>query len=223
MNFDTWHDYRFRTKGFDQPTFFMEPYNPAYYPDFFTSYGFTPVSTYITKTVNNLPPLLTFWKTYHQTMLERGFRVRSLNLNALAEELSLIYRLSLNMFRENLFFIDISEVEFRALYSSTASILDPDLFLFLIAPAGEVVGLCFNIVDHRHPQTVNVKTFGILPHIRSEGVGAGFAYEIYSRFVQKGFTTVNHCLMRAGNRADNFDGGFGEVTREYTLFTLLNK
>jgi len=63
-----------------------------------------------------------------------------------------------------------------------------------------------------------VKTFGVLPQFRREGVGAGFAHEIYSRFQTKGFTRVNHCLMRAGNRADNFDGGLGLITREYTLY-----
>lgn len=218
MNFDTWHSYRFRTKGFDEPTFFMEPHNPSYYPTLFGALGFTPVSHYITKTVNDLSPLLAFWEPYHHGLLAKRFTVRSFNLNAMNEEISLIHRLSQTMFRENLFFTDISEAEFRALYAGAAGNLDPDLFLFLLDPSGEPVGLCFNLADHRQPMTVNVKTFGVLPHVRHEGVGAGFAYEIYSRFQAKGFTRVNHCLMRAGNRADNFDGGLGKVTREYTLF-----
>lgn len=219
MNFDTWHPYRFRTMGFEEPTFFMEPYNPSHYPDLFSELGFAPVSRYITKTVNGLAPLLEFWEAYHRDLRAKGFSIRSFALDAVQEELSLIYRLSLDMFRENLFFTDISEAEFRALYAGAARRLDPDLFLFLLDPKGEPAGLCFSIPDHRQPQTVNVKTFGVLPQFRNAGVGAGFAYEIYSRFQAKGFTRVNHCLMRAGNRADNFDGGLGKVTREYALFT----
>lgn len=218
MNFDTWHSYRLRTKGFNEPTFFMEPYNPSYYPSLFAAHGFTPASHYITKTVSDLSPLLAFWGPYHHDVLAKGFTVRSFNLSAVTEEMSLIHRLSLAMFRENLFFTGISEAEFRALYAGVAGSLDPDLFLFLLDPSGEPVGLCFNLADHRQPKTVNVKTFGVLPNIRHAGVGAGFAYEIYSRFQVKGFERVNHCLMRAGNRADTFDGGLGTITREYTLF-----
>jgi GNAT superfamily N-acetyltransferase len=219
MDFDTWHSYRFRTKGFAEPTFFMEPYNPSYYPTLFRELGFIPVSQYNTKTVNNLAPLLDFWESYHRDTRSKGFTVRTFNLSAVTEEMSLIYRLSLDIFCENLFFTQISEAEFRALYAGTARRLDPDLFLFLLDPLGEPVGLCFAIPDHRQPKTANIKTFGVLPHRRNEGIGAGLAYEIYSRFQTKGFARFNHCLMRTGNRADGFDGGLGEVTREYTLYS----
>jgi hypothetical protein len=219
MNFDTWHSYRFRTTGFDEPTFFMEPYNPSYYPSLFTTQGFRPISRYVTKTVTDLAPLLAFWEPYHQGVVAKGFTVRSFHLDAVTEEMSLIYRLSSSMFRENLFFTDISEAEFRALYRGAAVGLAPDLFLFLLDPSGEPVGLSFSLADHRQPKTVNVKTFGVLPPFRYEGIGAAFAYEIYSRFQTKGFVSVNHCLMRAGNRADHFDGGLGRITRAYTLFT----
>lgn len=219
MNFNTWHPYRFRTKGFDAPTFFMEPYNPSYYPTLFAALNFVPVSHYVTKTVADLSPLLSFWEPYYHDAISKGFKFRSFNLDAVNTEMSLIYRLSLAMFRENLFFAKVSEPEFRALYSGTAGHIDPDLFLFLLDPSGEPAGLSFSLADHRQPHTVNVKTFGVLPHIRKEGMGAGFAYEVYRRFHAKGFVRVNHCLMRAGNRADGFDGGLGEVTREYTLYT----
>jgi len=219
MNFDTWHSYRFRTAGFDEPTFFMEPYNPCYYPSLFAAQGFRPIFHYVTKAVNDFVPLLAFWEPYHSDVIAKGFTVRSFNVDAAAEEMSLIHRLSLSIFRENLFFTDISEAEFRALYRGAAGSLDPDLFLFLLDPSGEPVGLSFNLADHRQPKTVNVKTFGVLPQFRYEGMGAGLAYEIYSRFQTKGFVCVNHCLMRAGNRADHFDGGLGRTTRAYTLFT----
>jgi hypothetical protein len=219
MNFDTWHSYRFRTAGFDEPTFFMEPHNPSYYPSLFSAQGFRPISHYITKTVDDLAPLLAFWEPYRSEVFAKGFTVRSFNLGAVAEEMSLIHRLSLSIFRENPFFTDISEAEFRALYRGAAGSLDADLFMFLLDPSGELAGLCFNLADHCQPKTVNVKTFGVLPQFRYEGVGAAFAHEIYSRFQSKGFMSVNHCLMRAGNRADNFDGGLGRITRQYTLFT----
>jgi hypothetical protein len=219
MNFDTWHSYRFRTAGFGEPTFFMEPCNPPHYPKLLEGLGFSPVSRYITKSVRDLTPLLEVWKPFHRAMRSKGFAVRSFNPAQQNDELSLVYRLSLEMFRENLFFTEIPEAEFRALYAGAAGSLDPDLFLFLLDPQGDAAGFCFAIPDHRQPRTVNVKTFGILPSLRREGLGAGLACEMYLRFQSKGILQVNHCLMRAGNRADNFDGGLGEITREYALFT----
>lgn len=218
MNFDTWHAYRLRTMGFDSPTFFMEPYNPPYYPALFTALDFSSASHYVTKTVNDLRPLLDAWETSHDHVISQGFRVRSFDRGAPAAEMSLIYNLALDTFRDNLFFSDIPEAEFRALYAGAAGKLDPDLFLFVLDPAGEPVGLCFSISDHRQPDTVNVKTFGVLPHVRGMGVGAALAHEVHRRFQTKGFLCVNHCLVRAGNRADRFDGGLGEITREYTLY-----
>ena len=218
MNFDTWHSYRLRTKGFSEPTIFMEPYNPPYYPTLITALGFNPTSRYVTKTVNDPQPLMKAWEVHHHHAFSQGYCVRSFDLGEPAAEMSLIYRLALGAFRDNLFYTDIPEDEFRALYASAAGRLDPDLFLFILDPQGEPVGLCFSIADHRQPNTVNVKTFGILPHVRSEGVGAALAYEVYRRFQAKGFLRVNHCLVRAGNRADKFDGGLGEITREYILY-----
>lgn len=218
MNFDTWHSYRLRTKGFSEPTIFMEPYNPSYYPTLMTALGFNPTSRYVTKTVNDLQSLMEAWEANHDQVFSQGYRVRSFNLSDPVTEMSLIYRLALDAFRDNLFYTDIPEDEFRALYASAAGRLDPDLFLFILDPQGEPVGLCFSIADHRRPNMVNVKTFGILPHVRSEGVGAALAYVVYQRFQAKGFLRVNHCLVRAGNRADKFDGGLGEITREYTLY-----
>ncbi|KAA0261922.1 MAG: N-acetyltransferase [Chloroflexi bacterium] len=219
MNFDTWHPYRLRAKGFDQPTFLMEPHNPAYYPTLLERLGFAPITRYVTKTVNDLEPSLSVWDEFHSRAISWGYSVRTFSPADAFGEMSLVYRLSTDMFRENYYFTDISENEFRALYAGAAGRLDPDLFLFIIDPQQNPVGLCYSFVDHRMTGTVNVKTFGVLPHVRGEGVGAALAYEVYRRFQQKGFKCVNHCLMRAGNRADKFDGGLGEVTREYTLYT----
>lgn len=218
INFDTWHSYRLRTRGFDRPTFLMEPYNPPYYPTLLTALGFAPVSHYLTKTVSDLLALLTAWERYHQEVTARGYTFRSFNLAAWRDEIALLYRLSLAIFRENLFFVDISEDEFRALYEGLAAKINPDLLVFVLNPNDEPLGFSFAVPDHRQPGTVNLKTVGILPGEYGAGVGAALACEAYRRFRAKGFTRVNHCLMRAGNRANQFDRGLGEITREYALY-----
>ncbi len=218
MNFDTWHAYRFRTAGFDESTFFMEPYNAEYYPALLTAQGFEPAARYVTKSITEIPRLMLAWEPYHLQAIARGYKVRAFDQTRTSEEISLIYRMSLSIFRENLFFTEIPESDFRALYSGSVQRLEPQLLLFLLDPAGEPVGLSFSVPDLRQTGTVGMKTFGIMPRVRKEGAGAALAYAAYHRFQEMGFNRVNHCLMRTGNRADGFDGDIGHITREYTLY-----
>jgi hypothetical protein len=219
MNFDTWHPYRLRTAGLGEPTFLMEPYSPPYYPALLAGMNFTPVSQYVTKTVTDPTMLLGAWEPHYRSAVAGGYGFRNLDVGRLSSEMSLIYRLSLAAFRDNLFFTEIAEAEFRAMYAGTAGSLDPELFVFVLNPSAEEVGLAFSIADHRLPETVNFKTFGIVPGLHGKGLGAALAFEVYRRFQSKGFSRVNHCLMRAGNRADDFDRGLGKVTRAYTFYT----
>lgn len=217
MNFDTWHAYRLRLRGFDQPTFAMEPYNPPYYPGLLEAAGFAPVVRYVTKTVSDLSSLLKAWLPYHTDALAHGYGFRSFN-PATRADLDLVYHLSLEIFRRNLFFAEISEAEFRALYGGAAGGVNPELLFFALDPAGEPVGFSFATAHPRQPGAVNLKTFGILPRVQKTGLGAALACEAYQRFQALGFTSVHHCLMRAGNTADQFDRGAGNVTREYALY-----
>lgn len=217
MNFDTWHAYRLRLHGFDQPTFLMEPYNPPYYPALLEAAGFAPVVRYVTKTVTTPARLLEAWLPYHTDVLAHGYRFRSFDPTP-STDLDLIYHLSLEIFRRNLFFAEISEAEFRALYAGAVRGIDPDLLFFALDPTGEPVGFSFALPHPGQPGVVNLKTFGVLPRVQKTGLGAALACEAYQRFEAKGFASVNHCLMRAGNTADQFDRGAGSVTREYALY-----
>ena len=218
INFDTWHIYRLRTSGFDQSTFLMEPYNLPYYPALFNAMGFTPAMNYVSKTVDNMPTLLDAWRPYYEQAVAQGYTFRSFDPANLSAEMTLVYNLSVPTFRDNFFFAETSEAEFRALYAGVAGSVDPALLFFMRDAAGAPVGFSFSVPDHRQPQTVNLKTFGVMPHVRGAGVGAALAYEAYRRFQAKGYTRVNHCLMRSGNRADQFDRGMAKITREYTLY-----
>ena len=219
MAFDTWHSYRLRTSGFDASSFQMEPYNPPHYPDLFASLGFAAVSHYVTKTVTDLPRLLRLWEPYHRRAVARGYRFRTFNPADSAGEMSLLYRLSTSIFKQNPFYVDIPEAEFRCMYGGAAGQLDPDLLIFVTDPTGEPVGFSFSMPDPRQPGTINVKTLGTLARVHGLGIGAALAHEIYRRFEARGFTRVNHCLMRAGNLADLLDRHKAQVTREYTLYS----
>lgn len=221
INFDTWHSYRLRTRGFEQSSFLMEPYNPAYYPELLAASNFSEISRYVTKTVDDVSFPLSTWESYHQKALSRGYTFRTFDSTHLDDELALLYHLSTMIFRDNLFFVDIPEDEFRSLYREPARRVDPGMVIFVINPAGRPAGFSFSFPDHRVKETVNIKTLGVLPNEKGVGVGAALAYAAYKQSIEGGFSKINHCLMLAGNRADQFDRGHAEITREYALYTRL--
>jgi GNAT superfamily N-acetyltransferase len=219
MNFDTWHAYRLRVSGFDQPTFAMEPHNPPYYAGLFQQLGFRPLAHYATRDASEAAALLPAWEPFFQDVLARGYRFRPLDRSALNDELALIYHLSVLSFRDNFLFQTIPEAEFRAMYAPYGSTLDPELITFLLDPAGTALGFSFAFPDHRRPDTVNHKTIGIVPDARGDGLGAALGYAVYSRLLAKGFSHINQCLYAAGNRASTFNRGLGTITREYALLS----
>jgi hypothetical protein len=219
MNFDTWHAYRLRVSGFDEPTFEMEPYNPAYYPALWENVGFAPSVTYVTTTITDSTPLLTAWESHHAHAIALGFTFRPLNPNALSEELAMIYRLAISIFQDNLFFTPISQSEFLSLYAGKGAALDPELLIIIQDPHGEPVGLSFTFPDPRSPTTAHMKSGGLLPTARHAGVGAAAMYEVHKILIRKGFTVINHCLMREGIRMEQFGRGAATVTRRYALYS----
>ncbi len=218
MDLDTWHAYRLRTAGFDEASFLMEPYNPAYYPALFEAAGFAPISRYVTKTVAQPALPMRAWQAPYTRVLERAYSFRSFDPGMRPEELRLIYALSTEIFCRNPFYVAISEAEFARMYAGEAGQLDKDLFVFMLDPHGETVGFAFAAPDRRRRETLNIKTFGTLPRVHGIGAGAALAMEVYRRAIGRGFTRINHCLMRAGNEADLMDRGMAQVTREYTLY-----
>jgi hypothetical protein len=90
INFDTWHSYRLRQSGFDQPTFFMEPYNPPFYPALFSAMGFSGAARYVTKTIDHPAQLMAAWESHHSLTLRRGYRFRTIDRAAIDAELTLV-------------------------------------------------------------------------------------------------------------------------------------
>jgi GNAT superfamily N-acetyltransferase len=219
MDLDTWHAYRLRTGGFDEASFPMEPYNPAYYPALFAALGFAPVVRYVTKTVNDPAIPMQAWEASYKRATRRGYRFRSFDGGNRPGEMLQIHGLSREMFCRNPFYVDISLAEFARMYAGEAGQLDTELFVFMLDPQGETVGFAFASPDRRRHELVNIKTFGTLPRVHGLGAGAALAMEVYRRAIRRGFTRINHCLMRAGNEADLMDRGGARVTREYTLYS----
>ena len=219
MNFDTWHAYRLRTAGFDQPTFVLEPYNPPYYVSLFTSLGFTPLVGSFTRFLPRPAEVLPAWAPYHRAAVASGYSFRHLNPMALDDELALVYQLSLETFRTSTLFVEIPRSEFHAMYAPLARALDPQMFTFVLDPSGLPVGFSFAFPDSAQPATINHKTIGLLPRSQRLGLGAALVSEVYQRFLAAGYQHIQQCLMVADGRSSVFARDVGTVTREYCLYS----
>ena len=239
---DTWHRYRLNVGPFDRPPFLMEPFNPPYYPDLWRQAGFVPLETYYSKRIDNVLAAHRELQSILDRVVRRGYSLRCLNPRCFEEELTLLHKLSSEIFAENFLYEPISLDDFLAMYVPMRSVVDRDLVRFAISPEGEPVGFIFSVVDyhqavkamrgkhtlwaklrfmmHRHQaDAVNIKSMGVLPGHRRSGLGAALMCQAYRDTLAKGFQKVNLCLIRDDNPSGRLDGGQGEILRRLSHST----
>ena len=243
MNFDTWHSYRFKIDGFDRKPFFMEPYNKKYYGDFFGKLGFQLEEEYFSKNVAE--PKLVYERLMHKcrnfldgddVLIENWRRQKP------QDELKRLYELSLRIFKGNWGYVDISEQEFMDLYKGSLSLLDPELVFFAKDKTGKDIGFLYAFPDYstalramkgsrgwwakiqfalhkKKPDTVNIKSMGVVPEARQTRLGAALVAKAYEALLRKNYTKVNHCLIIQGNYSGGYDGGLGKICGRYGLYS----
>jgi hypothetical protein len=216
MDGDTWHRYRVNAGPFDAPPFLLEPVNPPYYDALWREAGFEVLERYSSKRIDDVSRLAEQLEPMHARALARGYRIRSFKLAKLQDELTLVWRLSLEIFRGNAWYSDISLDDFLALYKNVDRLLVPELVLF-IEHEGEPVGFLFAYPDSA-PRAVDYKTIGVVPAHRRGYVGWAMLQQAYAAALTAGRPIANHCLMREENASQSMDGGEGTTFRHYYLY-----
>jgi GNAT superfamily N-acetyltransferase len=245
MNGDTWHAYRVNAGPFDQPPFFMEPYNPPYYQTLWQASGFRILESYCSKQVDDIPAVLQQLAKFEARAAEHGYRIRQINIQSLDDELRTLYRLSVAIFRENFLYTDISEAEFLSMYTGLRSQLVPSLIHVAEDAAGTPVGFVFAIPDYARAfaamrgergllarlrflmnrgraGAVNIKTLGVVSSCRRSGLGLALMAQAYRNALALGYRRVNLCLIRDGNPSGGTDAGLGRELRRYHLYETEN-
>lgn len=217
MDGDTWHRYRVNAGPFDAPPFLLEPVNPPYWHSLWEAAGFSIAERYTSKRIDDITELLPRIEPVLDRARDNGYRFRPLDPAKLREELGRVYRISLDIFRDNAFYFDIALDDFLRLYDGIERILVPDLFWFAEGPEGDDAGFLFAYHD-RAPGVVNYKTIGVSPAHRGSGLSLALQCLGYRAAIQREARTANHCLMREGNRSQSLDAGAGSVFRNYYLY-----
>lgn len=239
---DTWHRYRLNVGPWDERPFLMEPYNPPYYPGLWESNGFESLEEYCSKRLDDLAGAVAGLDGSYRSALERGYRFERLRLDRYEDELRRFYRLCVEIFRDNFLYSEISEERFLGLYRGARRLIDPDFVVFAVAPDGTDAGFLFAFPDYfdavsalrgrtswlaaarflwarrRRPDTVNLKSLGVVPAHRRARLGGALMCHAYRTAQEKGYRRANLCLILAGNPSGRLEAGLGRVLRSYRLY-----
>jgi GNAT superfamily N-acetyltransferase len=223
MNGNTWRSYRFATMNDAHPPFFIEPTNPQSWPEHFMESGFKPIANYssgLTKELTWADPRLA---RVEKRLSADGIVLRTLDKKRFDDELSRIYKLSLESFRQNFLYTPIDEAEFVGMYQQVIAYIDPDMVL-LAEDAGETVGFLFAVPDIAQKvrgeiiDTIIIKTVAVKPGRRYAGLGALLVEKCMHAAATAGYVSAIHALMHDANHSRNISGHTAKTIRQYTLF-----
>ncbi len=249
MNFDIWHGYRFMTKGFDQKPFYGEPYNKAYYPEFFEKYGFA--AKYFWDSVEvagrkNMQQIVAFAEQRYNDLLNDGYRFERLNRRQLMDNLDKLHSLLTRSFRGFTGFTPVSLQEFGALFEKTRYAFHPELFTYIYDEKNVIAGFALALLeisdvirsmrgrynplskikfynDRQIADRINFYLIGITPEEekKKSGLGRAIGYYMIHQILNQGYETVIFSLMARENRAQKLLGEYVQQSnREYALFEL---
>lgn len=217
MDGDTWHRYRVNAGPFDEPPFLLEPVNPPYYRDLWAP--FDVIERYSSKRVDDVAPLAAQLAPMHARAIQRGYRIRPFDAARLQDELTLVWKLSLEIFKGNRFYFDIALDDFLKLYAGIERLLVPELVLFALDASGNEAGFLFAYPDSA-AGVVDYKTIGVVPSHRRGYLGWALLHRAYISALEMGRPIANHCLMHESNASQSMDAGHGRTFREYYLYSL---
>lgn len=249
LDFDIWHGYRLMTRGFDEATFFGEPYNKPYYPDFFEKFGFRRKqrwnSTVITGREALESSVARFRENYRQTVA-RGYRFVAIDLGR-SSHLRRLHALITGSYRRFLGYTPISADDFRRLYAARARLLDRRLMSWICDETGTPVGFSLAYADYsdalramrgkdgpaarlrflrrrRAAHRAVYYLIGLAPEAagRTRGLGRAASYHTVHAILRGGYDEVVAALIARGNPARGLvPGGTRQAHKEYALYELV--
>lgn len=224
MDGNTLQRYRFITERGEEPPFLLEPDNPDKWPMYWRAQGFQPISHYYSSINTDLSQEDPRIRQITSRMQDAGISIRSMNPNALEDDLRRIYQISAISFRNNFLYVPFTEDEFLALNTPLLQYVDPAQ-IFIAEREREPVGFMFSIPNLLQKQrgeavdTIIMKTFAVLPGRRYAGLGSLLAARTHRMALESGYKRAIHALMYEENNSLNISNRFSKPFRRYTLFS----
>jgi GNAT superfamily N-acetyltransferase len=220
---NTWRNYRFVTESDGSPPFFLEPANPAEWPRQFLDHGFTELANYESTVDEHLD--VDDEQSYRaaERMEQGGITLRPINLDRFADELRVIYRITMASFRTAYLFQPMDEAEYLAQYAALRPFVQPELVL-IACHQDRPIGFIFAVRDlcqeraERPVDTAILKSLAVLPGRQSAGLGIHLTAACRRGALALGCHRLVHALMRSSNSSRLIRPEFTRLVRRYTLF-----
>jgi GNAT superfamily N-acetyltransferase len=225
MEGNTWQRYRLVTQQGHEPPFFLEPENPAAWPEHFARGGFTTLARYFSTLKPDLGEEDNYLDHVAERAAGRGIRVRPFDLTHFEVELARLYEVAQASFQENFLYTPLAETDFLALYLPLRPYIRPELIL-IAERHNQPIGFLFALPDWLQAQrgqeidTIIIKTVAIHPNYRAAGLGNLLVARCQRIAHQLGYRRAIHALMHEKNSSRKISRRYGtEVMREYGLFS----
>jgi GNAT superfamily N-acetyltransferase len=163
MNFTMNHQVGLLVQNFDRPPFVEELYNPRYYEELLTSYGFGKAKDWFVWWMVSENGMDSENRRRIQRIAEKvkkreGITLRTINLKEAEKEIKVLYELYLACWQKNWSFVPLSEREFTWLAQDLKTIAIPDL-IFFVEVAGKPVGFCATLPNINEALPKNGRLF----------------------------------------------------------------
>ena len=223
MDGNTWQNYRLVVETGTELPFFLEPTNPADWPEHFRANGFAEVARYYSALNTDLAQPDPGLAGVAREIDAQGIHLRPLDLARLDAELGCLHELSTQCFRDSFLFTPIMREDFIAQYRELADFVRPDLIL--LAEQGErLIGYIFALPDWlqaRRGATIDtfiIKTLAVHSDFHGIGVGRLLAARCHEIARATGYRRAIHALMLDTSGARKLSDPIAKPFRRYALF-----
>ncbi len=246
----TWHSYRFISKNDDVFHFFLEMNSKNYYSEYAKKYGVNDTYLYKSFRSPDLDYIINKYKPAYENALKEGFSFRTFDKSDPENEFKIIHKLSVEIFKNNHFYADISFDEFYELNKDTIALLDDEFVTLTLDKNKQPVGFNFSTPDctplvdrldltksinkirfylrRKNAKGYIIKTFGIPPEYRRHYLISATMHMHAQVAKKRGYEYSIGALTFSGN--SGIFGGkstpsqFGTVDgeKDYELYILKN-
>lgn len=223
MDGNTWRSHRLVTWRGGRPPFFLEPWNPPEWPEWWGRAGFADLAAYRSSRFELIGEVAVPGKV-EARLAGAGVTIRPLRLADFEGELQAIHEVCLEAFADNYLYTPLSRDEFVTMYAKVRPLVK-DRFVWIAEVDGRACGFVFGLPDAlatgrgEEPDFI-VKTLAVLPERRFAGLGSVLVGKVQAAAREAGFRHAIHALQHQGNSSRRItDRHGGELLRRYALYS----
>jgi hypothetical protein len=249
LQFDIWHGYRFKTRGFDEERLLGEPDNPPFYPERFARFGFTERRRWNSFPLGGpggLEEVAAPGREDYERLTARGYRFEPFDIERFDESVATLHQVLSDSFSRFLGFTPLEPVEFREVLGVARHAIEPRCSHFFYDGTGSLAGFSVALRDlaaavramrgrsgplarlaflrrRRHARRLLLHLGGITraESEKRSGLARAAVHHTLTRVLQAGYSDVHATLVAGGSPMRRHYGPFAsDRRREYTLFEL---